>query len=42
MQAVDTLRSASARMTERLDLKLLLAQILWQQGSEEEAAEIAL
>ncbi len=41
-KAVDTLRSASTRMTERLDLKLLLAQILWQQGSEEEAAEIAL
>ncbi len=41
-KAIDTLRGASARMTERIDLKLLLAQILWQQGAEEEAAEIAL
>lgn len=41
-QAIDTLRSARARMNDRLDLKLLLAQILWDQGSEEEAAEIAV
>ncbi|HVU13364.1 MAG TPA: tetratricopeptide repeat protein, partial [Phototrophicaceae bacterium] len=41
-QAIDSLRSALTRMSERLDLKLLLAQILWQNGSEEEAAEIAL
>lgn len=32
-QAIDTLRSARARMNDRLDLKLLLAQILWDQGS---------
>ena len=31
-QAIDTLRSALTRMNERLDLKLLLAQILWQHG----------
>ncbi|MBI1257051.1 MAG: tetratricopeptide repeat protein [Chloroflexi bacterium] len=41
-QAIDTLRNALTRMNDRLDLKLLLAQILWQNGSEEEAAEIAL
>ncbi len=41
-QAVDTLRNALTRLIDRPDLKLLLAQILWQQGSEEEAAEIAL
>ena len=41
-QAIDTLRSALSRMNDRLDLKLLLAQILWQKGSEEESAEIAL
>ena len=41
-QAIDILRSALTRMNDRLDLKLLLAQILWQNGSEEEAAEIAL
>src|SRR5664279_2528862 len=41
-QAIDTLRNALTRMKDRLDLKLLLAQILWQNGSEEEAAEIAL
>ncbi len=41
-QAIDTLRSALARMENRLDLRLLLAQILWQDGSHEEAAEIAI
>ncbi len=41
-QAIDSLRTALTRMSERLDLKLLLAQILWQNGSQEEAAEIAL
>ncbi|MEP7292179.1 MAG: tetratricopeptide repeat protein [Chloroflexota bacterium] len=44
-QAIDTLRSARARMNDRLDLKLLLAQVLWdhgtQEGAQEEAAEIA-
>jgi tetratricopeptide (TPR) repeat protein len=41
-QAIDTLRSARARMNDRLDLKLLLAQVLWEHGSQEEAAEIAV
>src|SRR5664279_1970176 len=41
-QAIDTLRTALARSKDRLDLKLLLAQVLWQQGSQEEAAEIAV
>ncbi len=41
-QAIDALRNALARMNERIDLKLLLAQILWHQGSQEEAAELAL
>lgn len=41
-QAVDTLRSALSRMNERLDLKLLLAQILQEHGEQEEAAELAL
>lgn len=41
-QAVDTLRSALSRMNERLDLKLLLAQILWEHGEQEESAELAL
>ncbi len=41
-QAIDALRGALARMNDRLDLKLLLAQTLWEQGSKEEAAEIAL
>src|SRR5690606_32708259 len=41
-QAIETLRSALLRLNDRLDLRLLLAQILWRQGAEEEAAEIAL
>lgn len=41
-QAIDTLRSARAKMNDRLDLKLLLAQVLWEQGAHEEAAENAV
>ncbi|MFN8449321.1 MAG: tetratricopeptide repeat protein [Anaerolineae bacterium] len=41
-QAVDTLRSAISRMSERLDLRLLLAQILEEHDQQEEAAELAL
>ena len=41
-QAIDTLRSALTRMKERIDLKVLLAQILWEHGSQEEAADIAV
>ncbi len=41
-QAIDALRNALTRTKERLDLKLLLAQILWQHGSEDESADLAL
>jgi tetratricopeptide (TPR) repeat protein len=40
--AIDTLRSALKSAPDRIDLRLLLAQILWAAGREEEAAESAL
>ena len=40
--AIETLRSALKTSADRVDLRLLLAQILWGSGREEEAAESAL
>ncbi|MCS7071228.1 MAG: hypothetical protein NZM00_06965, partial [Anaerolinea sp.] len=41
-QALETLRSALNRMSDRLDLKILLARTLWEMGDQVQAAEIAL
>ena len=41
-RAVETLRSALKQVPDRIDLQLLLAQILWQIGRHEEAADVAL
>lgn len=41
-QAVDTLRSTLERMPDRVDLRLLLAETLWDMGAHIEAAETAM
>lgn len=41
-QALETLRSALNRMSDRLDLKILLARTLWELGDQVQAAETAL
>lgn len=41
-RAVETLRSAIERTSQRSDLRLLLAQALWQRGERIDAAEVAL
>jgi tetratricopeptide (TPR) repeat protein len=41
-QALDVLRAALAHTPDRIDLRLLLAETLWEQGAHHDAAEIAL
>ncbi len=41
-QAIDVLRGALARTPDRLDLRLLLAETLWDNGARMDAAEIAV
>ncbi len=41
-QAIETLRSAVSRAPDRVDLKLLLAQVLWETGDKVGGAESAL
>lgn len=41
-RAVETLRSALSRSPSRADLRILLAEALWQHGEQIDAAEIAL
>lgn len=41
-QAVETLRDALTRQPDRIDLRVLLAHVLWESGDHVEAAETAL